>query len=191
MNKTKRNIWIAVGVVVAVIVIYSISSYNSLAKSNQDVKSQASQVENVMNRRYDLIPNLVNSVKGSMKQEKDVFGDIAKARQNYSNASSTAKKADASAQLDQSVGTLINVIREDYPELNSNKNVSTLMTQLEGSENRIATERKRYNEKVSDFNKSVVTFPKNIFANMYGFHQKEYFKASDKAKENPKVNFNN
>ncbi|MDO1604633.1 LemA family protein [Lactobacillus sp. YT155] len=191
MNKTKRNIWIAVGVVVAVIVIYSISSYNSLAKSNQDVKSQASQVENVMNRRYDLIPNLVNSVKGSMKQEKDVFGDIAKARQNYSNASSTAKKADASAQLDQSVGTLINVIREDYPELNSNKNVSTLMTQLEGSENRIATERKRYNEKVSDFNKSVVTFPKNIFANMYGFHQKEYFKASDKAKENPKVDFNN
>ncbi|MGR3742305.1 LemA family protein [Companilactobacillus sp. DQM5] len=191
MSNSKRNIWIGIGAVVAIIVIFAISTYNGLAKRNQEVDAQWSQVENVMQRRYDLIPNLVNSVKGSMKQEKDVFGDIAKARQNYNKADTTKEKANANAKLDQSVGTLINVIREDYPQLKSSENVSTLMTQLEGSENRIATERKRYNDKVADYNKSIITFPKNMFAGMFGFHQKSYFKADESAKEAPKVDFNN
>lgn len=191
MKNNNKTIWISIAAVVAVIVIFAVSTYNGLAKRSQDVDAQWSQVDTVLQRRYDLVPNLVSSVKGSMKQEKDVFGDIAKARQNYNKADSTEEKATANNELDQSVGTLINVIREDYPELKSNENVATLMTQLEGSENRISTERHRYNEKVGDYNKSLVTFPRNIFAGMFGFHAKDYFKADDNAKSAPKVDFEN
>ena len=191
MKNNNKTIWISIAAVVAVIVIFAVTTYNGLAKKSQDVDAQWSQVDTVLQRRYDLIPNLVSSVKGSMKQEKDVFGDIAKARQNYNKADSTEEKAKANNELNQSVGTLINVIREDYPELKSNKNVETLMTQLEGSENRISTERHRYNEEVGNYNKSLITFPRNIFAGMFGFHAKEYFKADEKAQEAPKVDFGN
>ncbi len=153
---------IVIGVVVVILGIFGVSTYNSLAKENQNVVAQQSQVENVMQRRADLIPNLVNAVKGSMKQEQTVFGDIAKARQNYNNATSTADKADADAKLGQSVGTLISVINEKYPDLKSNNQVSTLMTQLEGSENRISVERKRYIDEVKTYNQKVVSFPTNI-----------------------------
>lgn len=187
----KRNtgalIGSVVGAVILIMLLTGVGTYNSLAKANQNVDAKWSQVENVMQRRYDLIPNLVNAVKGSMKQEKEVFGAIADARSNYAKADSTKEKAAANAQLDKSVGTLINVIREAYPTLNSNKQVDTLMTQLEGSENRIAVERKRYNEAVQSYNQSVVTFPKNIFANMMGMGQKDYFKADAGASKAPVV----
>lgn len=194
MNQNKRRVspWVwGILAVIAVVVIFFISTYNSLAKSSQDVDSQWAQVENQMQRRYDLIPNLVNSVKGSMGQEQKVFGDIAKARTSYGNAKSNQEKMDANGQLDQSVGTLINVIGENYPTLGSNANVQTLMTQLEGTENRIATERKRYNDAVSTYNKTVVGFPKNIVANMMGLGSKTYFKAVDEAKTAPTVDFGN
>lgn len=188
-NSTK--ILISIVAVIAVLGIWAVSTYNGLAKQNQDVEAQWSQVENVMQRRYDLVPNLVNSVKGSMKQEKDVFLGVAQARKSYSNAKTTDDKVKANNQLNQQVGTLINAIREDYPELKSNDNVATLMNQLEGSENRISVERKRYNEQVGTYNKSLISFPKNIMAGMLGFHAKDYFKADEGAQVAPKVDFGN
>ena len=145
--KTKRLSPVAVtsivlGVIVAFCLIFGIGTYNSLAKQNQAVEAQWGQVENVMQRRADLVPNLVNAVKGNMGQEQKVFGDIAEARKSYANASSTTDKAKADDQLNKSVGTLINVIKENYPTLQSSNQVNTLMTQLEGSENRISVERK-------------------------------------------------
>ncbi|MFD1393110.1 LemA family protein [Lacticaseibacillus jixianensis] len=178
---------IVIGVVALIVAIYSISTYNSLQKQNQAVEAQWSQVENVMQRRADLVPNLVSAVKGSMKHEDKIFGTIAKARENYNKANTTTAKAKADDQLNSSVGTLVSVIQESYPQLASNANVQTLMTQLEGSENRISVERKRYIDGVRDYNQSVVTFPKNLFASMMGLGQKPTFKADPGASEVPKV----
>lgn len=188
-NKTRFGL-IAV-IVIVLLGVFGVSQYNGLAKKEQSVESQWSQVENVMQRRADLVPNLVNSVKGSMQQEQKVFGDIAKAREAYGSANNDSDKIKASQELDQSVGTLINVINENYPELKSNDNVQTLMTQLEGTENRISVERKRYNEVVKEYNEQVVSFPKNIFANMMGLGKKDYFKADPTASSVPSVNFDN
>ncbi len=171
--------------------IYGVSTYNSLAKQNQEVTAQWSQVENVMQRRADLIPNLVSAVKGSMNHETEIFDNIAKARSNYNNATTTKAKATADSQLQAQTANLISVIKESYPKLSSQENVQTLMTQLEGSENRISTERQRYIEDVKAYNQSVVTFPKNIFANMMGLGQKATFKADPSANEVPKVDLNN
>lgn len=171
--------------------IYGVSTYNSLAKQNQEVTAQWSQVENVMQRRADLIPNLVSAVKGSMNHETEIFDNIAKARSNYNNATSTKAKATADSQLQAQTANLISVIKESYPKLSSQANVQTLMTQLEGSENRISTERQRYIEDVKAYNQSVVTFPKNIFANMMGLGQKATFKATPAASEVPKVDLDN
>jgi LemA protein len=191
MKSSKSKVGLIALIVIVLLVIFGISQYNGLAKKEQSVESQWSQVENVMQRRADLVPNLVNSVKGSMQQEQKVFGDIAKAREAYGSANNDSEKIKASQELDQSVGTLINVINENYPELKSNDNVQTLMTQLEGTENRISVERKRYNEVVKDYNEQVVSFPKNIFANMMGLGKKDYFKADPTASSVPSVNFDN
>lgn len=188
-NKTRFGL-IAV-IIIVLLGVFGVSQYNGLAKKEQSVESQWSQVENVMQRRADLVPNLVNSVKGSMQQEQQVFGDIAKAREAYGSANNDSDKIKASQELDQSVGTLINVINENYPELKSNNNVQTLMTQLEGTENRISVERKRYNDVVKEYNEQVVSFPKNIFANMMGLGKKDYFKADPTASTVPSVNFDN
>ncbi|MFD1901972.1 LemA family protein [Enterococcus termitis] len=189
MKSSKSKIGLIALIGVVLLVVFGISQYNGLAKKEQSVESQWSQVENVMQRRADLVPNLVNSVKGSMQQEQKVFGDIAKAREAYGSANNDSDKIKASQELDQSVGTLINVINENYPELKSNDNVQTLMTQLEGTENRISVERKRYNDVVKEYNEQVVSFPKNIFANMMGLGKKDYFKADPTASSVPSVNF--
>ena len=169
--------------------IYGVSTYNSLAKQNQEVAAQWSQVENVMQRRADLIPNLVSAVKGSMNHETEIFDNIAKARSNYNNATTTKAKATADSQLQAQTANLISVIKESYPKLSSQENVQTLMTQLEGSENRISTERQRYIEDVKAYNQSVVTFPKNIFASMMGLGKKDTFKATPAAQTVPSVDF--
>ncbi|MTD42134.1 LemA family protein [Erwinia sp. CPCC 100877] len=191
MKSSKSKVGLIALIVIVLLVVFGISQYNGLAKKEQSVESQWSQVENVMQRRADLVPNLVNSVKGSMQQEQKVFGDIAKAREAYGSANNDSEKIKASQELDQSVGTLINVINENYPELKSNDNVQTLMTQLEGTENRISVERKRYNDVVKEYNEQVVSFPKNIFANIMGLGKKDYFKADPSASTVPSVNFDN
>lgn len=188
-NKQHRSYlpWLIVAAVVVIFGIFGITTYNGLAKQSQAVDNQFANVDTVMQRRADLIPNLVSAVKGSMTQEQRVFGDIAAARSNYSKANTASDKMKANTQIDQSVGTLISAIHENYPQLESNSNVKTLMTELEGTENRIAVERRRYNTVVQDYNNSVVTFPRNIFANMTGMGKKPYFKADANASKVPKV----
>lgn len=189
MKNKALIIGIPVGIL-AIIVMWFVSVTNSLVTLEANVDAQWANVESKLQRRYDLIPNLVSSVEGSMKQEQQVFGDIAKARESYSKANSVDEKVQASEKLDQSVGTMISVINESYPELSSNENVKTLMTQLEGTENRISVERDRYNAEVTKYNVAIKKFPNSIIAGMNGREAKPFFKSVEGAETAPKVEFN-
>jgi LemA protein len=192
MNKTL----IAVVVVVAIIflvILFAFGQYvsvkNTLVKKNEDVKAAWSQVDIVLQRRADLIPNLVETVKGYAKQEQTVFGDIAKARSALLSAHSPQEKIAANGQLDSALGRLL-VITENYPQLKSNENFLRLQDELAGTENRIAVERKRYNDTLRDYNTYVQQFPNSIFAGFAGFKPNEaYFEASPGSREVPRVNF--
>ncbi|MBO0477622.1 LemA family protein [Vagococcus sp. DIV0080] len=187
--KKNTPLLVIVGII-AVLVIYVFTAYNSLVSKEAEVDSQWATVESKLQRRYDLIPNLVNSVEGSMKQEKEVFGNIADARSKMAGANTVKETSEASAQMETALSRLL-VVMENYPELKSNENVNTLMTQLEGTENRISVERDRYNKAVKEYNVSIKKFPKSLVANMTGFNQKDYFEAADGAEKAPEVKFNN
>ena len=164
------------------------STYNKLQVKDEDVNQAWAQVENTMQRRADLIPNLVETVKGYAKHEEDVFTKVTEARSAVKAASTPKEYAAANAQMDEAVKN-INVVAEAYPELKANSNFANLQAELAGTENRIAVERKRYNEAVADFNKSVKRFPTNIVAKMLGFSQREYFQAAPGAEKVPEVKF--
>lgn len=164
------------------------STYNKLQVKDEDVNQAWAQVENTMQRRADLIPNLVETVKGYAKHEEDVFTKVTEARSAVKAASTPKEYAAANAQMDQAVRN-INVVAEAYPELKADSNFANLQAELAGTENRIAVERKRYNEAVADFNKSVKRFPTNIVAKMLGFSQREYFQAAPGAEKVPEVKF--
>src|SRR5690349_1876137 len=167
-----------------------VSVRNTLVSKNEAVKSAWSQVDVVLQRRADLIPNLVETVKGIAKQEQTVFGDIAKARSALLSAGSPSEKIAANQQLDGALGRLL-VIVENYPQLKSNENFMRLQDELAGTENRIAVERKRYNDTLQDYNTYVQKFPNNIYAGWGGFKPNEaYFTAEAGSREAPKVNFN-
>src|SRR5579885_2306879 len=162
---------------------------NTLVTKNEAVKSSWSQVDVVLQRRDDLIPNLVETVKGYAKQEQTVFDDIAKARSALLGAGSPAEKIAANNQLDGALGRLLALV-ENYPQLRSNENFMRLQDELAGTENRIAVERKRYNDTLQDYNTYVQQFPNNIFAGWAGFKPNDaYFKAAEGSREAPKVNF--
>jgi LemA protein len=162
---------------------------NTLVTKNEAVKAAWSQVDIALQRRADLIPNLVETVKGYAKQEQTVFGDIAKARSALLSAGSPSDKIAANNQLDGAIGRLL-VIVENYPQLKSNENFLRLQDELAGTENRISVERKRYNDTLQDYNTYVQQFPNNIFAGWSGFKPNDaYFKAAEGAREVPKVNF--
>jgi LemA protein len=162
---------------------------NTLVTKNEAVKSAWSQVDIVLQRRADLIPNLVETVKGYAAQEQTVFGDIAKARSALLAAGTPAEKIAANGQLDGALGRLL-AISENYPQLKSNENFMRLQDELAGTENRIAVERKRYNDALQDYNTYVQQFPANIFAGWAGFKpNSDYFKAAEGSREVPKVNF--
>lgn len=183
---------IVILVIVAIIGIFVISlfgSYNSLVALDENVNTQWANVESKLQRRYDLIPNLVESVKGAMKQEQEVFTAIADARAKLAGAGSVTEKVEASNQLEGALSRLL-VVVENYPELKSNQNVTALMDELAGTENRISTERDRYNTVVRDYNKAVRSFPKSILAGMFGFKERPYFEATEGANIAPKVDFN-
>lgn len=163
------------------------SSYNSLVRMNEGVGTQWAQVETQYQRRFDLIPNLVASVSGVMKQETAIFTAIANARQGYAGARTANDKAVAAGQLDSALSRLL-VITENYPVLKSNESVQTLMSQLEGTENRISVERMRYNDMVKDYNIKVKSFPGSLLAKMFGFEVKSPFEAVKAAATAPKVN---
>ncbi len=166
-----------------------VSVKNTLVTKNESVKAAWSQVDIVLQRRADLIPNLVETVKGYAQQEQTVFGDIAKARSALLSAGTPQEKIAANGQLDGALGRLL-VVVENYPQLKSNENFLRLQDELAGTENRIAVERKRYNDTLQDYNTYIQQFPQSLFAGWTGFKPNEaYFTASEGSREAPKVNF--
>ena len=196
MNK-KVIIWIAVAVVILGCFVWVKNAYNSLVTSDENAQSAWSQVENVYQRRADLIPNLVATVKGYAAHESEtlenVVADRAKATQvtidpaNLS-AEEIAKYNEAQGELGNALGRLL-LIQENYPDLKANQNFRDLQAQLEGTENRIATERMKFNQAVKDYNTLIRRFPNNIFASMFGFGKKGYFEANSGAENAPRVEF--
>ena len=165
------------------------ASYNRLVPLQQKVDQSWAQVQNVYQRRADLIPNLVETVKGYAKQEQTVFGDIAKARTQLLSAGTPEQKISANAELDKSLFRLLTLV-ENYPQLKSNENFLRLQDELAGTENRIAVERQRYNDTLKDYNIYVQQFPNSIFASSLGFKPNTaYFAATEGSREVPKVNF--
>ena len=166
-----------------------VSRRNQMAIKREAVNSAWSQVDVVLQRRSDLIPNLVETVKGYAAQEVTVFGDIAKARSALLNAPTPADKIAANQRLDSALGRLLLIV-ENYPQLKSNENFLRLQDELAGTENRIAVERRRYNDTLQDYNTYLSLFPNNIIASMSGFTRNDaYFKADEGARQAPKVNF--
>ncbi len=184
---------VLVVIVIAGFIVFGqyVSTRNALVAKNESVKAAWSQVDIVLERRADLIPNLVETVKGYAKQEQTVFGDIARARSALLSAGSPQDKIAANQQLDGALGRLLLIV-ENYPQLKSNENFLRLQDELAGTENRIAVERKRYNDTLQDYNTYIKSFPNNIYAGWAGFKPNDaYFQASEAAREVPKVNFGN
>ena len=185
---TKSKILIAVVGVLVLVGVMVGAVYNGLVKSNEGVDAQWAQVESQYQRRLDLIPNLVSSVKGIMAQEKEVFAAIADARTKYGGATTPDDKAAAASNLEGALGRLL-VVMENYPQLRSVETVQSLMAELAGTENRISVERMRYNEMVRDYNVKVKTFPNSLLASMFGFHARTMFEAAAGAETAPAVQF--
>jgi len=165
------------------------SARNEMVRKSETINAAWSQVDVVLQRRADLIPNLVETVKGFAAHEETVFGDIAKARAALLNARTPGDRIAANGQLDAALGRLLAVV-ENYPQLKSNENFLRLQDELAGTENRIAVERRRYNEAVQDYNTYVGLFPNNIFATWSGFQRNNnYFKAPEAARQAPHVEF--
>ena len=162
---------------------------NEMVRKNETVKSAWAQVDVVLQRRADLIPNLVETVKGFAAQEQTVFHDIAAARSALLGAQTPTDKIAANGQLDGAIGRLLLIV-ENYPQLKSNENFLRLQDELAGTENRIAVERKRYNDSIQDYNTYIGLFPNSIFAGWAGFQRNNaYFAASESSREAPKVQF--
>jgi len=187
-----KRAWTAVvlvGVAALAIGLMYVGRRNQMVVKSQAVEAQWHQVDVDLQRRADLIPNLVETVKGYAAQEQTVFGDIAKARSALLSAQSPSERIAANAQLEGALGRLL-VIVENYPQLKSNENFLRLQDELAGTENRIAVERRRYNDSVQDYNTYVELFPNSIFAGWAGFKPNNaYFSATENGREVPKVAF--
>ena len=166
-----------------------VSARNEMVTQKNGIEGAWAQVENVMQRRADLIPNLVETVKGVTKQEQAVFGEIAAARSGLLGAKGPQEKMQANAALDGAIGRLL-VLTENYPQLKSSENFTNLMNELSGSENRIAIERQKYNNAIKEYNTYIELFPKNVAASLFGYAKNDnYFKTEPAAKHAPKVSF--
>lgn len=196
MNK-KVIVLIAVAVVLLGCIVWVKNAYNSLVTSDENAQSAWSQVENVYQRRADLIPNLVATVKGYAAHESETLESVVAARAKATqvtidptnlSADEIAKYNEAQGELGNALGKLL-MIQENYPDLKANQNFRDLQAQLEGTENRIATERMKFNQAVKDYNTLIRRFPNNIFASMFGFEKKGYFEANAGAENAPKVEF--
>jgi len=191
MDSKKKTLIIVLAVIVfLVIAAYSFfaGNYNKFVQLDTTVKSSWAQVENQLQRRYDLIPNLVETVKGYAKQEKDVLVEVTNARAKVGGAGNVPDKITANNQLSGALSRLM-VVVEKYPDLKSNQNFMALQDELAGTENRIAVERMRYNEAVQIYNQTIKSFPANMIAGMYGFKDAAFFEAPKEAKGAPKVKF--
>jgi LemA protein len=186
-NVKKWGLWVVLGVIV-LLAIFSFSSYNGLVTQEQKVDTSWAQVENQLKRRSDLIPNLVETVKGYASQEKEVIQSVTDARSQLAGANTPKEYANADENLNGALNRLL-VVVENYPNLKSNENFRSLMDTLEGTENRLAVARRDYNESVETYNLKVRRFPGNIMANIFGFSKKSYYEVSEKDQENPQVDF--
>ncbi len=182
---------IVIGVIVLIILIFLFSvlgTYNRLVALDEGVKTAWSQVENQLQRRLDLIPNYVETVKGYAKHEREVLTEVTKARAKVAGAGSIEGKIAANNELSSALARLL-VVVERYPDLKANQNFMRLQDELAGTENRIAVERRRYNEAVRVYNTKIRSFPTNIMAGMFGFGRADLFQAPEAAKAPPKVKF--
>lgn len=180
--------WVVIIGVVLLLVVWFMGSYNSLVTLNQKTDTQWAQVENQFQRRFDLVPNLVSTVKGVAAQETAIFTAIAEARTRYSGAQTTDQKVAAANEYQSALGRLL-VITENYPQLKSADSFNALMAELAGTENRVAVERGRFNEVVGEYNIATKRIPGSLVAALFGFEQKELFKAQEVAQTTPVVNF--
>jgi LemA protein len=191
-----KKTWIILGSIVAILVVVGLAvfgviagNYNRLVTLSEAIAGQWAEVENQLQRRNDLIPNIVNTVKGYAKHEKEIFTQIAEARGKLAGAGSIREKIDANRQMESALARLL-VVVERYPDLKANQNFIRLQDELAGTENRITVARQRFNETVRMYNTTVRRFPANIVAGMFGFEKKDiYFEAAEKAKEVPTVAF--
>ncbi|NVM27041.1 MAG: LemA family protein [Desulfobacterales bacterium] len=191
MGKTGKAL--AISGIVIVVVLLSIflsirGTYNRLVQLDEGIKGAWAQVENQLQRRYDLIPNYVETVKGYAKHEKEVFLRVTEARSRVGAATNVRDKIDANNQLSSALSRLLLVV-ERYPDLKANQNFIRFQDELAGTENRIAVERRRYNEAVKTYNVKIRSFPTNILAGMFRFTMAEFFKIPEAAREAPKVKF--
>ena len=180
---------IVVIVILLLIVIGGVSSYNGLVGLSEEVDNKFATIDTMLQRRADLIPNLVNTVKGYTNQEQSVIDSVTEARAKLNNANSVADKANADQELTSTLNNLL-VVVENYPDLKSSENFINLQDELAGTENRIATARKDYNDAVKEYNAKIKRFPTNIISGMFGFEEKEYFQATEGSEEVPTVDFN-
>ncbi len=191
MKKGLTGCLVVGGVIVLLLIIlvmWPISIYNRMVTANESIDGAWAQVENVLQRRADLIPNLVETVKGFAAQEKSIFENVANARARLAGAASPREAAAANAGMTSALGRLL-AIAENYPNLKSNENFIRLQDELAGSENRIATERRRYNEAVRGYNTQIKRFPARLLASTFDFGEREYFEAEEAAQEVPQVEF--
>ena len=186
-----RKLLIPIIIVIALIAIVAailVPSYNGFVQLEEDVNQSYAQIENQLQRRLDLIPNLVETVKGFADQEQDVIDSVTEARSNLAGAEGVSERAEADAELSGALSRLL-VVVENYPEIRSSENFQQLSDELAGTENRIAVARQDYNGTVSEFNRKARSFPGNMIAGIFGFGEKEYFEADPDASEAPEVDF--
>lgn len=186
--KKSSIILLVVVAIVAILAISMIGSYNGLVSKKEVVSQKLSDLDTTLQRRADLIPNLVNTVKGFTDHENEVIEKVTSAREKLVGANSIEDKQKANDELSESLKSLM-VVVENYPDLKSSENFLNLQTELAGTENRIAVARRDYNDAVKNYNASIKKFPTNIMAGMFGFGEEKYFEANEKAQEVPSVNF--
>lgn len=187
MKKSTIILFAIIGLLV-ILTVSMIGSYNGLVSKKETVTQKYSDLDIALQRRADLIPNLVNTVKGFTNHENEVIDKITTAREHLAGASSIEDKQTANDELSASLKSLM-VVVENYPELKSSENFLNLQNELAGTENRISVARRDYNDAVKTYNSSTKKFPSNIIAGMFGFGEEKYFEASEKAQEVPSVNF--
>ena len=181
--------WIVL-VIVILIVVWVIGMYNGLVTARQKVENAWSQIDVQLQRRFDLIPNFVETVKGYMTHESETFEKIAQLRTSWANSSSVGEKANLDGELTSALKTIM-AVSENYPDLKANQNFADLSEELRNTENKISFSRQFYNDTVTIYNTSLETFPSNVVASMFGFKEETLFEAeSDEARKNVKVDFN-